>query len=245
MEDKLRDEIKSVVTAIFESKKETEQRDRTQQALETAGANVEALSTEVKDNKETITSLEEEKSALEAKLATVKSDAEDAAKEVETKLEAANTELEGVKTQFDTVSAELKDLKQEAIASTRMIEIEDAGVIREDAAAQKEKVKDMSDEDFASYKEELVSVRKSVLAELEAANKAADSKDGDDVDGGDAAASKKDEVKTPPANIDTNNGVSAALNAEISPSDDLLKEYASLGQALADDMVKKTQEGGE
>ncbi len=244
MEDKLREEIKSVVTAIFDNKKEADQRDKTQQALETAGANVEALSTEVKDNKETITSLEEDKSTLEAELATVKSAAEDAKKEVETKLQTATTELEGVKTQFDEVSTELKDLKQEAVASTRMSEIEEAGVIREDAVAQQEKVKGMSDEEFASYKEELIAVRKSILAGLEAAKIEADSSGGDGEDGGEAAASQEDEVTTPPADINPTNAVSAALNAEI-PSDDLIKEYASLGQALADEMVKKNQEGGE
>lgn len=240
MEDKLRDEIKSVVTAIFESKKETEQRDRTQQALETAGANVEALSTEVKDNKETITSLEEEKSALEAELATAKKGAEDSKKEVDAKLETANTELEGVKTQFEEVSTELKDLKQEAVASARMSEIEEAGVVREDAAAQKEKVKDMSDDDFTSYKEELVAVRQSVLAELKAAAKKKDGANGEE-GGEEAASQEEEEILTPPANVDANR-VSAALNMEI-PSDDMIKEYANLGQAMADDIVKKTEGG--
>ena len=49
----------------------------------------------------------------------------------------------------------------------RMAELEEAGVARKDKEAQTTKVREMSDEDFTSYKEELISIREAVLTELE------------------------------------------------------------------------------
>jgi hypothetical protein len=252
VDDKLKIEIASIVTAIFDSKKEEDQREKTQQALETAASNIETLTSKVEDNDKVIATIEEEKTALEAGLVTSKEEAGKEKKEVEDKLEVAEKDLEESKTKFEEVSTELKDLKDEASASARMSDLEEAGILRDDVDSQKAKVKDMTEEEFTSYKEELASIRKSILAEIEEAKKkeaaSKNGKEGEEnageegEEGGEENASEEG-VKTPPAEINTSNAISAAMNMEIQPSADLLKEYASLGDALAAQFTNK-EEGG-
>ena len=247
MDDKLQKEIADIVTAIFDGKKEEDQREKTQQALETAASNIETLTTKVEDNDKVIATLEDEKTALEAELASSKEDAGKDKKEVEDNLVAAKAEAEESKTKLEEVATELKDLKDEASASARMSDLEEAGILRDDVDGQKAKVKDMTEEEFASYKDELASIRKSILAEIEEAKKKeAASKGGEEgeegEEGGEENASEG-EVKTSPAEINTSNAVSAAMNMEVQPSADLLKEYASLGDAMAD-QFKNNEEGG-
>ena len=51
--------------------------------------------------------------------------------------------------------------------------------------------------------------------------------------GEEEASEEEGEVETPAANIDPGKAVAAAMNLEIFPSDDLMKKYGDLGQAMA------------
>ena len=65
-------------------------------------------------------------------------------------------------------------MKKDRAAEVRMADLEDAGVARSDRDSQVTKVREMTDEDFASYKDELVSIREAVVAELEKARNEAE-----------------------------------------------------------------------
>lgn len=249
MEDKLKSEIASLVADIFEGKKEEDQRKKTKQALETAASSIEDLTVKVNANEEVVTSLASEKAELEAQAASAK---EEHGKEVEAlkvDLETAKEEATTSKTKLETVSAELEDLKQESVASIRMKELETSGVLRDDVDAQKSKVKGMNDEEFASYQDELTSIRKSILDQLEAANKAEEGKKPEEkkeeanTEKEKEAASKgeKDEVSTPPAEISPGKALASAMNLEIQPSDDIVQQYQAMGAAMAQNIKEESK----
>ena len=58
--------------------------------------------------------------------------------------------------------------------------------------------------------------------------------------GAEEDAGEEDDV-TPPANVDPGQAISAALNMEIFPSDDVTKKYQDLGKAMASLLVEKTE----
>ena len=188
---------------------------------------------------------------LEAKL----SESDEKLATAASELEAAKTETETAKTDLEKVETEISEMKKDKAMELRVAELEKAGVLRSDKEGQAKKVRDMSDEEFAAYKEELVSVRETIVAELaQAAKKAEEEKaaaedaednkeDASDDDAGDDdnkedASEDDDAVDTAPANIDPGQAVSAALNMEVFPSADLKDKYGKLGQAMAE-MFKK------
>ncbi len=140
-----------------------------------------------------------------------------------------------------------------------MKELEKAGVVS-DEEAQSTKVREMSDEDFTSYKGELVSIRKAVIAELskagdgeteeeKAAREKQEQKDADkaaadkaaaDKAAAEAAAAEEGGTQTPPANIDPGTAISAALNLEIFPPKEMSEKYDEMGKAMAKLFEEKT-----
>jgi chromosome segregation ATPase len=89
--------------------------------------------------------------------------------EKETALETSDIELSAVKEELVTVSAELAQIKKDALVAERMASLEEAGLTRSDEAgieAQKEKIANLSDEDYASYKAELEAIKTSIIASL-------------------------------------------------------------------------------
>jgi len=148
---------------------------------------------------------------------------------------------------LEETEASLETIKKDRLAEIRMSEIKKSGVTAADVDSQTAKIREMSDEEFASYKDELVSIREAVLAELEK-NKDEETA-GDDTKTdeelaaeekakADADAAAADDDETPPANVDKTKAVSAALNFENQPSKDMVAKYAELGKALAEEMKK-------
>ena len=225
MEENLKAEIADVVSEIFAGKKEDEKRNRTEKALEDSANKIEALTTEIATAKEEADNfsaeLKKEVSEKEELIKKVK-DLESASEksEVETK-----AKLEVIEKELAEKKAELESIAKETVAVKRLSELEEAGVAREDKESQKAKIVDMSDEDFTSYKEELVEVRASIIENLKK----------EEESGTDTASVEdtKDTVTTQPAEIKKSNAVSAALNMEIHPSEDLVDKYADFGMALA------------
>jgi len=235
MDEKLYEDIKSVVAKIFSEKEESEKVAQTEEALREAADTIADLTTTLEKRNEELKVYETEATELKEQVSTFESE-----------LEAAQEEKKELETKMAEVEASLEDIKKDRLSEKRMAELEEAGVKIADDEAQTAKVREMSDEEFVSYKSELVSIRESVVAELAknkesstddnaedsgktASTKAADEKasDGDD-DGGDP----------PPANIDKTKAVTAALNFEGRPSDDMIAKYAELGKALAEEMKK-------
>jgi chromosome segregation ATPase len=231
MEDKLKDQIEKVVTAIFASKEEDTKRKKTEDALHASADKLSALQLEldgiVKANQEqaseittlleSLKSIQEEKAALEAKF--------------QEELQKAEEAKASVESEFEKLNLEYSTLKTEILADKRMVELEKDGVVREQASLQRDRVKNMSDEDFISYKDELVAVKTQVIAALVAKTEASKT---EVVDTGIVV----DEV-VPPANVDATQSVQAALNLESTPSQDLISKYKALGNALAESITKK------
>jgi chromosome segregation ATPase len=151
-------QVATVVETLFNEKEEAEIRKRTESELQKAASSISELTTalEVKNS---------EVSGYEAKL----SENEARITELSSELEAAKKELETANTKLAETVATLENINKDRTAEQRMAELESAGVIRSDRDSQTSKVREMTEEDFASYKDELVSIRQAVVAELEKA----------------------------------------------------------------------------
>jgi len=241
IDEKVKKEIEAVVASIFSEKEEEDARKRTEDALATSASTIEELTTAL-EGKGT------EMSEMETKIA----EADEKISELESELEAAKTETASKDEQLAEANQKIEDMVKDKAADDRMTELEEAGVARSDKDSQRTKVREMSDEDFASYKEELVSIREAVMAELKAneeekeeeteeaevkeeevAEEETEEASEEEVDE-EEASEEEDEVSTPPAEIDPGKAVASALNFEVYPSADLKAKYGDLGKAMAD-----------
>lgn len=158
--NELKTQVATLVDDLFNEKEEAEIRRKTEVELEKAASTISEL-----------TSTLEEKNAEVAELAEKISEMEANSTELESELEAAKKELEEATTKLAESEQTLEDMRKDRAAELRMAELEDAGVARSDRESQMAKVREMTEEDFASYKDELVSIREAVVAELEKASK--------------------------------------------------------------------------
>lgn len=182
--DDLKVQVAALVADLFDEKEEAEIRKRTEAELEKAASAISNLTTALEEKNTEAAEMEEKLTASDTRV-----------KELETELEAAKKELEEASTKLGEKEKILEDMKKDRAAEIRMAELEDAGVARTDRESQMNKVREMSDEDFASYKDELVSIREAVVSELEKAREEkakADAKDTAEAKEADDAAAKKD-----------------------------------------------------
>ena len=244
MEDKLKQDVETLIKSIFSEKEEAIQKQKTEEVLRTSATTIDELTTALEERSEALTTSEEKVT------------------ELNTSVEGLTTELEAAKSESTTaveklaeVEAKVEKMYKDKAMEERMVELETAGVVRKDKDAQSEKVREMSDVDFDSYRDELVSVREAVVEEMKAAKatvtaeeeaKAAEKAKADEAKAkGEEEAStegkkEEDKVDTPPANIDPAQAVSAAMNLEVFPSDDMVSKYDKLGKAMAE-MFKTTE----
>ena len=239
MDEKVRKEIEDAVASIFSEKEEAEARQKTQDALTTSAKAIEELTESLEGKNDEVAEMETKISEADEKIATLESE-----------LEAAKTEKATSDEKLAEAELKIEDMLKDKSADERMVELEEAGVIRKDKEAQRTKVREMSAEDFDSYRDELVSIREAVMKELQETKaaseeeKAEESKEDEteeetaeeeSEEADEEEASEEDEVETPAANIDPGKAVAAAMNMEIFPSDDLKKKYGALGKAMAVD----------
>lgn len=146
--------VRSEVEKQLSSREEAEARRDAEEAIREARETFEALkaSIEAKDAK-----IKEYEDSL-ANLDLDPTAAEVAANDKIVELEAA---VEDWKHRASVAEAALETLSREEIAAGRMSELDEAGVALEEEAAEAQyaKIRGMSDEDFASYKSELVALR--------------------------------------------------------------------------------------
>jgi len=161
----LEKQVAKVVADLFNEKEEAEIRRKTE-------AELQRTATAISD----LTSALETKNTEVADSAAKLSEGEASIQELTSELEAAKIELETANEKLGKTEKALEDIKKDRAAELRMAELEDAGVARSDRDSQTEKVREMKEEDFASYKDELVSIREAVVAELEKAKTEADAK---------------------------------------------------------------------
>ncbi len=147
--------VQAEVEKILSSRDETQAHIEAEEALKEAKETFEILKAalEAKDAK-----LKEYEEALAALDNLEPTDADVATNE---KIVALEKELEDWKQKAEVSQAALDTLAREETASGRMAELDEDGVSLDEEAleAQYAKVRDMSDEDFASYKSELVALK--------------------------------------------------------------------------------------
>jgi len=237
MDEKVRKEIEDAVASIFSEKEEADSRQRTEEALTTSATTIEELTA----------ALEAKNSEVEAVEVSI-SEATEKISNLESELEAAKTEIETTNESLAEATKQVEDMIKDKAAEDRMADLEGSGVARADKEAQISKIRDMSDEDFASYKDELVSIREAVLAELKEVKQTASEEEAEEEVAeeeaeveGEEASEEEGEVETPAAEIDPGQALAAALNMEVYPSDDLIKKYGALGKAMAAALTNKKE----
>ncbi len=155
--------VQAEVERLLSSREEAQARVEAESALKEAKETFETLkaSLEAKDAK--LKEYEEALANLDSSEAT---HAEVAANETIVELE---NELETWKQRSEVAQAALDTLAREETAAGRMAELAESGVSLDEEAAEAQyaKVRDMSDEDFASYKSELVALKNKYVSASE------------------------------------------------------------------------------
>lgn len=238
-----KEQIKALVDDLLNEKEEANIRKNIEAALGQATNTVDNLTAELATKNAELISASEAATDLESKIA-----------EITTKLEAATVALTTKDEELTSVKKEIEEMKKDRATEIRMVALKDAGVANANNETQSAKVREMSDEEFASYKDELISIRAAVVAELEKAKAAEaeaiakaeeEAKLAAEAAAKVAAASNKDnndgksEDGTPPANVNPGQAAMASLNMEFIPSADITKKFQELGKSMAKRMLKK------
>lgn len=254
MDDKLKRDVEAVVAGIFSQKEEADQRARTEEALQKSADTItelteamEGKNTELQEKADSVVELEEKISELTSEL------------------EAAKKEVTDISEKLTEAETTIENMEKDKATELRMSELTKAGVARSDKEAQAAKVREMEDEEFAAYRDELVDLRKAVEAELAKVAEEAEEKEAveeketpaketpaeeaaeEEEESEEAAseeeeeesseeASEEEEEETPPANVDPDKAVAAAMNLEVMPSDDMMAKYLKMGKAMASRM---------
>jgi chromosome segregation ATPase len=242
MDEKLRKNVEAVVAEIFSEQEEAEIRKQTEEALGKSATTIEELTSALEAKNS-------EFEELEAKF----SESDDKANSLQTELEAAQDKIEEANKKSTEAESALEEIKKDRASELRMKELEEAGVVS-DKETQSTKVRELSDEDFTSYKTELVSIREAVIAELSKATEKEEEKaeekeeekaeekeeeEAEEKETDEKEEGEEEDTETPPANIDPGTAISAALNLEIFPSKDMVTKYQEMGTAMAKMYVKE------
>lgn len=245
--DKLFEDVKKIVDGIFSEKERADQINKTQEALNDSAKTIEDLTNSLESAKAEVETLkgelEEAKNSADEKI----QEKDSKISEISSELEAAKEELNGKNEELESTKANLEDLKKDQLAKTRIKELEESKVLAaNDSESQFNRVREMSDEEFAAYKTERVELRKAVEKELEetSSSSSSDSTDGNSSDGdntGDNTGSKENAAYTPSASVSPGQAVAAAMNFEAVVSDDVAEKYKNLGKAMASNLSTKPE----
>lgn len=247
MSDVMTQEVKDIVDSIFKQQEESEMRKETEEALrnsrdvigelnksledkdveldgskeEVSNLNhtIEELNTKVSELNETITTLEQEKSGFESKKAVLVKRAESA-------------------------EEDLESMKKDQVAKVRFEDLKSAGIASSNDESQIVKVREMSDEEFSAYKDELLVIRESIIAELNRSNPGDDSNNevpdesaGADEEGAELSENDEEDAAGSEDTINPIYAAIASFNMEVSPSSDVVTKYKELGDQMAKNMA--------
>lgn len=206
--EELKKDIETMVADIWSEKEEVEVRKRTEEALQKSADVITELTDSLEDKTSEVSKITEKLTESTSKI-----------KELETELEAAGKELEKSKEELaDSVKA-IDEMKKDKAADVRMAELVEAGIALSDVDVQTVKVKEMSDEDFVSYRDELVSLKEAVEKRLAKATEEAEK--------------LKSETTEEKEKLDSEDTEMAALNLETSATKELSDQYKEMGKAMA------------
>jgi hypothetical protein len=229
MEDKLKKQVEDAVNAIFASKEENTNRQKAEDALQASADTIQDLTSQVEVATEATGAVEAKVVELETQVETATAEKAEMVEQHEVALKEATDAKEAADVELEKVTLELSTMKKEITADKRMAELGTAGVVREATDVQRAKVMEMTDEEFAAYSEELVSIKAQVIESLKGKEDAT----------ADVDADADDAIDTPPANVDPEKTAQAALNLESQPSQDMASKYVDLGKAMAAAVTNK------
>ena len=256
MSDKLVQDVKAIVDEIFKQQEEATMRKETEEALTQSAEKINELtaSLEAKDAEvaELMASIEE----LEKTIAELS----DKVNELNEEKASFESEKEELIKRAEEAEKELESIKKDQLAKARFeeLEAEKVAASTDDAKdAQLAKLREMTDEEFAAYKQERIELRDQLLAQLEQ-NKV----DNDTDTASDGSDTVDDNIQTDTADVDTSDAdfdddkdaditddmdtasydsmraVASLLNLNAVPNDDMLSKYKKLGEALAQRLNK-------
>jgi DNA repair exonuclease SbcCD ATPase subunit len=208
--DELKKDIETMVADIWSEKEEVEVRKKTEEALQKSADVITELTDSLEDKGSEVSEITEKLTASNSRI-----------KELETELEAAGKEFEKSKEELEISVKAIDEMKKDKAADVRMAELVEAGVAHSDADVQTTKVREMSDEDFVSYRDELISLKGAVEKRLaEAAEEAEKLKSKADSD-------------VEKEGLNSEDTAMAALNLETSAVKELSDQYKEMGEAMA------------
>lgn len=217
----INDKVREAVKDELKKHEVSEQLEMVEEKLELAETSINELTDVLTAKDGEIAKLTEEKEELQKKMEEL----DLKVKELEAKV--ADSDKRHSEYEQRAVAAEtaLADISKDRALEVRMRELEEAKVAKkgDKLAAQREKVREMSSEDFSAYRDELIEIR----AQVEEAFKveAAAGKDNEEV--------KNDEVVVPPADLSAAGKEAAALNVEGTATVSLKEKFRMMGDALA------------
>ena len=246
-EKQLRDAVQAIVAGIFSEKEEADRQRMTEEAITKSTSTINDLTKALAEQKDLFTDLEvkynDALASIEEKEAAMVT-SEDEGKKVAEELAAAKEELtstkeafEKVKSDFEALTASNEEVVKELdglkatmaeieaakVAEERYTVLESDGVAYKDKDKQIAKIKGMSEEDFASYKEELLAIKEAISD-----NKGTAAGSDDD----------KDDNKVALANVAKGSASTTAVSPELKVKDDIMVKYQKLGEAMAAAMKK-------
>lgn len=233
MEDiKLKEAVKSIMDSIFSEKEEADRQRMTEEALTKSTATIDSLTSALSAKKDECKDLEDKYTTtmasieeLEAKIAEYEATAAqlvtvtEELNSVKAKLETVTADHEAVVAELATAKASLDEIESLKVAEVRYEELKEASLAYKDKDKQVAKIKGMTEEEYASYKSELLDIKELLAG--------------------------KEESSTPPAtaplaNVDKTTA-SIAMVVEDAP-ESLVSKYSKLGSALASMVSKETNE---
>jgi chromosome segregation ATPase len=244
----LKKDIEAVVASIWSEKEEVEVRKKTEEALQKSADTITELTVSLEDKEVEFTDLTEKNTANETEIQKLK-----------TELEAAQKKVDESKEALTASEKIIEDMKKDKAAGFRMAELEELKVAHSDKDIQMAKVRDLSEDDFVAYKDELVSLRKAVENELAKTRKTEEELDEtkkkeeelaeakkkeEDL----LAAKKKEEDLLAQAEKETGSDklgpghmALAALNLESKVTEEMSEQYQEMGKAMAALWTKKKE----
>jgi hypothetical protein len=262
-DDKLTQDVKSIVDGIFKQKEEAAMRKEIEGALDKSANKINELTETLEAKDSEMSKLQERVDELEGTITELETEKEDLEK-AKSDFEAEKEEL--VK-QANEAKTELEDMKKDQLAQARFNELKEAGVAATDEKAIKDqtaKIREMEEEEFTSYKEERVELRKSILAELEASSEEGNASEeseeeenseeaegeetnseGSEEEGSseeentaEVEENEEDEAANSEEAINSMSAVASLFNMEITPRPEMKEKYREFGKELAKKYIK-------
>ena len=252
MSDQLITDVKDIVDDIFKTKEESEMKRETEKALQTSAnminelsQSLEARDATLEEKEAEILNLNESISDFETKVTELK----DEKTAFESEKEAFETEKADLTTRAEEAEGKIEGMEKDLLADTRLNELKEVGVAATSEKAiedQTSKIREMSVEDFSSYKDELVAIREAIIAELdtkkgEGEDDNANAGDGDGEGDGEEGSEEDDDdaASADDTSIDPAKAAFAALNMELVPGKDVMAKYLELGSQMADNISER------